>query len=104
MSSDLISDVIERVEDSIKVDRNAVVNELAMQLTGGDCFMGGVGEESVGVESAVDEIDNATWQAAVHAVEQAADIKAHGEAKELALRLIRALAATATKEEATSAA
>lgn len=105
----LISDVTECVVNMFEVDRDDVVSKLADHLAADDSFTGGFvggssGVEGLAVESAINEVDTATWQAAVDAASQAVVAAQSKEAKELAIRLIRALAATATKKEATSAA
>ena len=104
MSSDLMSGVLECVENMIEIDRHAVVCELANQLVLDESFTGGAGKEFAGVAVAAEEIDAATWKAAVEAASVAVDVTNLDESKDLALRLIHALAESATKKKATPAA
>lgn len=103
-SAEAVEQVMKQVRKSVCVDTAMVTHAIVAAITNHDAFTGGCGVEDSAVDEALEEIDEDTWADALDALSEVADAAAREQAKEFALRLIRALAASATKHEATPAA
>lgn len=99
----LVSKTIEIADGTLEVDAADAERALAECLAD-HCEFGDTFEEDVtaGVKAAIDEIDEATWQAVVDAIQAAASTEVEAQAKRLALRMIRDLAANQENDKTTA--
>lgn len=102
MKSEVVSAAIGEVSDRIEVllDDEDVARKLAANIIERDTFE--VTPDAVieqGVEAAIEEIDDGTFDAAFDVIQSAVNAEVESRAKAIALRMLRQLAATAPREE-----
>ena len=97
------SEVEQVATRSIEVANDTVATALATSIVSGDMFEDEP-EEAIeaGVQAAIDEIDNTTFEAAFDVIQAAVSVEVEGQAKRIALRMIRELAAKAERDAATA--
>ena len=102
MRTEVEKAALEILEDRIGgVNHDDVAAALARDIVNRDTFIH-ESEEAIeaGVEAAIEEIDDPTFDAAFDVIQAAVSAEVESQAKAIALRLLRQLAATAPREEA----
>lgn len=105
MNSEVKSAALEILEDRIGgVNHDDVAAALARDIVNRDTF-DATPEEAIqaGVVAAIAEIDDSTFDAAFDAIQSAVAAEIESQAKLVALRMLRQLAATAEREEVATA-
>jgi hypothetical protein len=105
MCDDVKKAALEILENRIGgVDRDDVATALADNIVNRAGFIHEP-EDAIqaGIEAAIEEIDDATFDAAFDVIQTAVAAEVESQAKAIALRLLRQLAATAKREEVATA-
>lgn len=105
MCDDVKEAAVEIIEDRIGgVYHPNVATALAGNIVSRDGFIHEPDEAiQAGIEAAIEEIDDATFDAAFDVIQAAVAAEVESQAKEIALRMLRQLAATAEREEVATA-
>lgn len=94
MKNGVVEAALEIVDDQIEVEHDKVAVALAASIvTYLTCDTDSTEAVVAGVDAAIDEIDNETLDTAIEAIEATVSAKVTGEAKRIALKMIRDLAA-----------